>query len=120
MCGDCELTVVPGHRQRAADDDLARHAAGLLQDVVDARPVHRQKDRVRVTHGVRWCAGLSPFTGLPCEPLQLLFAVRIAEHDVVPGTSEECPQLSAHQTRTQNPDAHVSPLSSLVRRSRYA
>ena len=42
-----EPGVVGVHRQRAGHDHLSRQVAGLLQHVVDSRPVHGQQEGVR-------------------------------------------------------------------------
>jgi hypothetical protein len=34
-------------------------------------------------------------------------AAGVTENDVVPGFREDCAELSAHQTRTENSDTHV-------------
>src|SRR5882672_3501939 len=42
------------------------------------------------------------------KPLQLVFAARVGEHHLVPCTGENRAELGAHQTRSQNSDAHDS------------
>src|SRR5687768_1361529 len=67
-----------------------------------------------MTHGFLWCAGLRGRASLSCEPLQLLLTARIAEDDVMPGAREHRPQLSTHQSRAENADAHVVSLSACL------
>src|SRR5882762_1265663 len=96
--GDHEVGIVGIHRQRASDDDLPREVPCLLQDVVDAGPVHCEQERVRFLSGLSWCAGLRLALGLPCELLELLLAARVAEYHLMSGACEQGAELAAHQS----------------------
>ena len=95
--GDDKIGVVRVHRQRTTDDHFARQIAGLLQYIVNAGPMHSQQQRVGVACGFSWCPGPCVAFRLTREALQLLFAVRVAEDDVVSGTREDRSELAAHQ-----------------------
>src|SRR6266481_3353542 len=95
---DHEVGVVGVHRERAADDDLARHVACLFQRVVDSGPVHGKQQRIRILRGLGWCASSRPALRLACEPLQLLLAARVAEYHLMSGACEERAELAAHQS----------------------
>src|SRR5207247_2394716 len=105
--GDDEPGVVGIHRERAADDGLARHIACLLQHVVDSGPVHGQQQHVRFARGFTRRAGPRVPLRLACELLQLLLAASVAEYDLVAGSRPERAELPAHQSRTQDANAHV-------------
>src|SRR2546426_7817569 len=101
-----EVGVVRVHRERAAHDDLARQIAGLLQDVVDARPMHGEQYRVRFLRRlVRRARPRFPFR-IARELLELLLAVRVAEHHFMPRSRPDRAELAAHEPRTENADAH--------------
>jgi hypothetical protein len=46
--GDGQCGVVGVHRERAGDDHFAGEIAGLLQYVVNSRPVHGKQQRIRL------------------------------------------------------------------------
>jgi hypothetical protein len=49
----------------------------------------------------------APSAASPGVPVQLPLTARVTKDDVVPGFREDCAELSAHQTRTENSDTHV-------------
>src|SRR2546426_3155941 len=103
---DDEARVVCVHRERAAHDDLARQIARLLQDVIDARPMHGEQYRVRFLRRLARCARPRfPFR-IARELLELLLAVRVAEHHFMPRSRPDRAELAAHEPRTENADAH--------------
>src|SRR6266446_10690787 len=103
---DDEVGVVRVHRERAAHYDLARQIAGLLQDVVDARPMHGEQYRVRILRRLARCARPRfPFR-IARELLELLLAVRVAEHHFMPRSRPDRAELAAHEPRTETADAH--------------
>jgi hypothetical protein len=104
--GGNERAIVGIHRQRAAHDDLAGEVARLLQHVVQSRPVHGQEERIRILRGFGRRAGARVLAGRSREPLQLLLAPRVAENHFMPGAREQRAEFAAHQSRTQNADAH--------------
>src|SRR6266568_1581462 len=103
---DHEVGIVGIHRERAGDDDLARHVACLFQDVVDAGPVHREQECVRFARGFSWRASLGVPLRLACELLELLLAARVAEYHFMSGARPDRSELGAHQSRAENADAH--------------
>ena len=103
---DDELGIVGIHRQRAADDDLARNIARLLQHIGESRPVHGQKERVRAPGGLRRRAGQRVAAGDSRGPLELRLAARVAENHLMPRAREERAELATHQSRAKNADAH--------------
>src|SRR2546427_13280590 len=82
----------------SADDDLARHVAGLFQHVVDAGPVHREQECIRFARGFSRRASLGVPLRLACELLELLLAARVAEYDFMSGARPDRSELGAHQS----------------------
>ena len=66
---------------------------------------HQQ--RIRIPSGLTRCPRPRVSPRLPTESLQLSFAARIAEDHLVSGAREDRPEFAAHQSRTENADAHV-------------
>jgi hypothetical protein len=60
--------------------------------------------------GLPWCASPRAPMRVSSESLQLSLTVRITEDDVVSCPREDRPELGAHQSRTEDADAHVSNL----------
>jgi hypothetical protein len=88
-------------------DQFSREITGLLQHVIDARPVNGQEQHVGTFGGFARRAGRCAATRQTGEPVQLPLTARVTKDDVVPGFREDSAQLSAHQTRTENSDTHV-------------
>src|SRR6266705_4111907 len=103
---DHQAGIVRIHRERAGDNDLARHVAGLFQHIVDAGPVHGQQERARFLGGLGWCAGSRLARRLAGELLELLLAPRVAEYHIMSGAREDRAEFAAHQSRTQDADSH--------------
>ena len=92
-----------GKRVRAALDQV-----GLLGREQSA-PLELstgEQQRVGIARGVGGRPGARPAVRLTREPLQLRLAACVAEDDVVSGAREECSELAAHQSRTQDADPH--------------
>src|SRR5262249_29161602 len=106
--GDDEAGVVVVHWQRAGDDHLSREITGLLQDIIDPRPVDGEQDSVRVARRLsRRPGSRRPFPlRLAGERLELPFGPRVAEDHVVPGVREDRAELPTHQPGAQDADAH--------------
>src|SRR6476620_4950371 len=85
------------HRQRTGDEHLPREITGLLQYVIDARPMDGEEQHVGIFGGLAWRAGHRAAAGLTGEPVQFPLTARVAENDVVPGFPEDAAELSAHQ-----------------------
>jgi len=100
-----EVGVVRVHRQRTRDDDRAGQAPRLREHVVDARPVDGEEDGVRPLRGLGRRAG--PGACRAREARELALGAGIAEDHVVPGACEQRAELAAHQSRSENSDAHV-------------
>ena len=109
--GQDEFGVVIIHRERTGYNHLARQIACLTQHIVDSRPVHGEQYRVRFLRGLSRCAGPRLALGLPCEPLELLFAAGVAEYHLMSGSREKRPEFAAHQPGTQNANSHAAPPS---------
>jgi hypothetical protein len=99
------------HRHRTGDEHLPREITGLLQHVIDARPVNGQEQHVGTFGGFARRAGRGAATRLTGEPVQLPLTARVTKDDIVPGFREDRAELSAHQTRIENSDTHVRALN---------
>jgi len=103
---DDQMTVVLAHWQSTRQHRLAGQAAGLLQHVADARPVHSEQQYVSITNRLGGCAGSRVPSSFLRQPLQLPLVVRIAEHNIVASPRQQRSQLAAHQSRTEHSDTH--------------
>jgi len=87
---------------------LPRQIARFAQHVVHPVPVYGQEHNVRVLRRLARRSGTGAIPGFAREALELPPAVRIAENHLVPRAGEDCSQLSAHQTGSQDSDAHLT------------
>jgi hypothetical protein len=78
----------------------------LIQHVVYARPVYGEQNGIGVLRGLGRRASARPAIGLSCEPVELLLGAGIAENHLVPGPCKDRPELTAHQSRSENAHAH--------------
>jgi len=73
--------------------------------------VHGQQQRIRMQSGLTRCASPRVPLRLSSESLQLSLAARIAEDHVVSCSRDDRPELGAHQSGSEDTDAHVYNLS---------
>ena len=91
--GNGQRGVVRVHRKRARDDHCAGEVAGLLQHVVDSRPVHGQQQHIRIQGGLTRRARPRVSPRLSSKSLHLPLAARVAEaprDDVNLGSHPRC------------------------------
>jgi hypothetical protein len=115
-----ELGIGRVERQRAGDEDLSRDLAGLPQDVLDARPVHREKQGIRLNGGLARRSGPRPRTGAARDLLELVVVPGVAEDDVVSRPGEDRPELAAHRAGAEDADSHGRNRVLIARRSSIA
>lgn len=106
---DNKLRVIPVHRQRATDDDLAGQVARLLQRVVHPIPMHSKEKSIRLVCGNGRCTRGRIIPRFLRKAFQLGLAARVAEDHAVASAGEDGPELSTHQTGTEDPDSHCMP-----------
>jgi ribosomal protein S18 acetylase RimI-like enzyme len=97
-------------RERARHDDLLREFARLLEYVIDARPMHREQKKLRLLRCFERRARARVRTGIPCKLIEILANMRVAEHDFMSRMREDRPELSAHEARPKDANAHFVPL----------
>jgi hypothetical protein len=96
--------------------------AGLVQYIVDARPVDSQEHNIGIARRISRRTGARAVMGLASEAFELLLAARVAEHDFMAGTCQDGAELTAHETRAEYADPHVAsrPMGAAAAPSRRA
>lgn len=80
-----------------------------MQDVVDAQPVHGEKQSVRVLRSFPRRARPRMSSGVLREPFQFPLSARVTEHHLMPGARKQRPEFTPHQSRTENANSHAAP-----------
>src|SRR6266571_6014886 len=67
-----------------------------------------QQQRICIRCRLGRSAGTCVALGVACQPLEFVVAPRVAEYDIMSSSREDGSELSTHQTRTQDTDAHTA------------